>query len=51
MLKHASQNIDNPNTPSSTCVSVRAAGIVERFRKPQTYGMPAAQREGAAEKK
>jgi hypothetical protein len=30
------------NTPNSTCVSVRAAGIVERFRKLQTYGMPAA---------
>jgi hypothetical protein len=41
MLKHASQDIRDPNTPNSTC-SVRAAGIVQRFRKPQTYGMPAA---------
>jgi hypothetical protein len=51
MLKHASQNIRNPDTPNSPCVSVRAAGIVERSRKPQTHGMPAAQRERAAEKK
>jgi hypothetical protein len=27
MLKHASQNIRNPNTPNSTCVSVRAVGL------------------------
>jgi hypothetical protein len=51
MLKHASQNIRDPSTPNSTCVSVRAAGIVERFRRLQTYGMPAARRERAAEKK
>jgi hypothetical protein len=50
MLKHASQNIRNPTTPNSPCVSVRAAGMVERFRRPQPYGMPAAQRERAAEK-